>query len=526
MHVLFATPEVAPYTKTGGLADVARSLPPELKRLNVDISIITLLHGGLDAEELRLAERLLELKIEVDGETLGVKVYEGTTPDNIRIFFLSNEELFDRDPIYGPKKGEEYDDNGVRFGAFAKAVCEFVTQSATLIDVVHCNEWQTALVPVLMKEIEDYAENDKISQTVSLLTLHNLAYQGQFDEEVVAKLGLPEALASEDKLEIYDKINFLKGGIQYANAITTVSPTYAKEICQNDDFGAGLSEVLAKRSDDIHGIINGVDYGIWDPTTDPFIYAQYDAKRLNGKRQCKASLQRELGLPARPMVPVFGFIGRLVEQKGIDLISDTLDDMIDLGVQLVLLGEGEPHYEKALESWTNEFPKQVASRIAFDEELAHRVIAGCDCILLPSRYEPCGLVQLQALRYGSIPIARRTGGLADSIEQVEGTDGTGFLFERYHGDDLYDAMVHALDTYDHARTWRAIQLNAMQQKFSWRQSAKEYRELYRSLTGSGTESDDASKGRRATTPRRAVTRATTPRRATTLETARPTGTDE
>lgn len=481
MHVLFATSEVTPYTKTGGLADVARSLPAELKLLGVEVSIITPMHGGVDPQTHHLAERLTTLHVPVDGDRLEVKVFEGRTPDNVRIFFLSNERLFDRDPIYGPDGDTEYEDNGLRFGAFSAAVCEFMRVSAMPVDICHCNEWQTALVPVFLEE--RYADDDKLAGTMVLTTLHNVAYQGRFDRAVLERLGLGEELFHPDSLEFYGDVNYLKGGILYSDAITTVSPTYASEIRSSNAFGAGLEGVLSGRSEDLYGIVNGVDYALWDPSTDPQLYQRFDHERLNGKRQCKSVLQREMGLPIRPTVMTLGFIGRLVEQKGIDLISDCLDDLVDLGVQLMFLGTGERHYEKALRSWASEFPEQVSVRIAFDEALAHRLIGGLDAVMLPSRFEPCGLVQLYALRYGTVPIARATGGLVDTIEPVvgESIEGTGFLFEDFHADGLFDAVTRAHEVFNRARQWRVIQLNGMQRNFSWSRSARAYRDLYLEL---------------------------------------------
>lgn len=480
MHVLFATPEISPYTKTGGLADVARSLPAELKLLGVDVSIITPMHGGIDPSTHHLAERLTSLYVPIDGDRVEVKVFEGRTPNNVRIFFLSNERLFNRNPIYGPPGGE-YADNGLRFGAFSAAICEFMRVNAIPVDVCHCNEWQTSLVPVFLEE--RYADDDKLAGVMVLTTLHNVAYQGRYERGLLRRLGLGEELFHPDSLEFYGDLNFLKGGILYSDAITTVSPTYAREIRSRAEFGAGLEGVLAGRSEDLYGIVNGVDYSLWDPTTDAALYQRYDAERFNGKRQCKSALQREMGLPIRPAVMTLGFIGRLVEQKGVDIISDALDDLMDLGVQLMFLGTGERHYEMALRAWAEEFPDQVAARITFDDALAHRMIAGLDAVLMPSRFEPCGLVQLYALRYGTVPIARATGGLVDTIEPVigESTEGTGFLFEDFTADGLVDAVTRAQAAFQRARQWRVIQLNGMERDFSWARSARSYRDLYQEL---------------------------------------------
>lgn len=478
MNILFATSEVSPYSKTGGLADVSRSLPAELKRLGHDVSIVTPLYKNVDPNNHQLAERLTVLEVPTGDGTETVRILEGRTPENVRIFFLSHE-CFDRDPIYGPAGGGEYEDNGFRFGLFCRAVCELIGNVALPVDIIHCNDWQTGLIPVFLEE--KYATSEKLAGAVVVSTIHNLAYQGVFPKETLGKLGLPDSLFAPEHLEYYEKISFLKGGILYSDALTTVSEGYAKEIL-TEEYGAGLHGVLNRRKDDLTGIVNGVDYKTWDPETDPLIPVNYDKDHLNGKRRCKAALQTSMDLPLKPTTPLFAFVGRLAEQKGIDLISDLLDEMMYRKIQLVMVGEGESHYEAALQSWAEEFPEQVAVYVGFSEEMAHTVIAGADALLLPSRYEPCGLTQLYAMRYGTLPIARATGGLKDTIEGIEIEDenskGTGILFRDYDADSFFDGLMDGLDLFDQPRRWRASQIRAMGKNYSWRRSAEAYVELY------------------------------------------------
>ncbi|MFU8807015.1 MAG: glycogen synthase, partial [Bradymonadaceae bacterium] len=434
LHITFASSEVAPFSKTGGLGDVAASLPKALARRGHQVSVITPLYKHLDPEKMRLARRLNTLEVPRRSKSQNkaeAVVWEARTDSGVRVFFLENEEYFGRDGLYG-YDDRDFEDNAERFAFFSRAVVEHALQFSTPVDIIHCNDWHTALAPIYRNHY--YA--DELSDVATVITLHNLAFQGKFPKKAADATGLPKKYAGTSELLTEDgEINFLKGGLLHAHAITAVSPTYAKEI-RTADGGFGLHEVLEDRKDDLVGILNGADYSVWSPDIDRHIAVRYEEATLNGKRQNKARLQHEFGLPIRPTLPTLAMISRLTEQKGLDILIPALKKLLkgftdeQEGFQFVALGDGKNKYSVALEKLAKEYPKRVAFHPGYSEELAHRIQAGADIMLVPSKFEPCGLTQIYAMRYGTLPIVHATGGLADSVTDagIDGKEGSGFVF--------------------------------------------------------------------------------------------------
>jgi len=494
LDICFGTSEVVPYAKTGGLGDVAASLPKALAARGHRVTIVMPLYGHLDPEELRLSQRLHPLTVPRKAKSqkkVEARVWETRFASNVRLFFIDLPEYFDRPGLYG-YGGDEYDDNAERFAFFSRALVEFARQFSVPVDVLHCNDWHTALAPVYL----DQYYRDELPDVATVLTLHNAAYQGKFPPESLDDTGLPGGrFLKESQLLDGESINFLKGGIIHSDVVTTVSPTYAGELRQ-EGGGFGLHDVLADRGEDLVGILNGADYTVWSPSTDIYIPVRYDEDSLNGKRRNKAELQHGFGLPVRPVLPLLGFIGRLTEQKGLDILLpalrrrlETFDDEQD-GFQIVLLGEGEKKYEKAVEKLARDFPRRVAAHVGYSEEDAHQIVAGTDILLMPSHYEPCGLTQIYAMKYGTIPLVHSTGGLADTVTDADRDGGTGFVFDDYDAGALDDTIARATERYGHHRQWRPLMVRAMHQDFSWRQSALRYEELYHELAG--TQLDESA----------------------------------
>jgi starch synthase len=473
LKVLFCTPEATPFAKTGGLADVCGALPLALSRLGCEVRLILPAYLGIPATTLRASAKV---KVPL-GDVLheGV-IWEGALENGeVPVYFVDAPQFFHRPGLYG-EHGKDYPDNLSRFTFFSRAVLEFIRGLPWQPDLLHCHDWQTALIPVYLKTL--YLD----LRPRTILTIHNLAYQGVFPGEQFPLLGLPSALFTVDGLEFWGKVNLLKGGILFADVLTTVSPTYAREI-QTEEFGCGLEGVLRRRSRDLFGILNGVDYTTWDPAVDPYLPRNYTVEDLSGKAVCKRSLQEELGLEVDERAFLAGMVTRLVDQKGLDLVAEILERLFSRGGQFVLLGVGDPRYHELFSEMARRSPKQMAVRLTFDEALAHRIEAGADCFLMPSRYEPSGLNQLYSLRYGTVPVVRRTGGLADSIVDctpqtlADGT-ATGFVFERYDPEALWQAVERAMAVYQEPSLWRRLQEAGMRADFSWDRAARQYLRLY------------------------------------------------
>jgi starch synthase len=476
-RVLFAASEAAPLVKTGGLGDVCGSLPKALARLRQDVWLV--LPGySVVKEQMGNLSRVADISIQrVEGP---VGLLRGDFPgSSLPCLLVDIPAHFERSghPYVGPD-GADWPDNAQRFAAFARAVVALALDRAGLAwrpDVLHCHDWQTGLVPALL------AHEEKRPATV--FTLHNLAYQGRFPRDAFERLALPSRLWSPQGLEFYDELSFIKGGLVFADLLSTVSPTYAREIL-TPDLGYGLEGLLRHRSAQLSGILNGIDANVWNPATDPWLAATYDERRLAGKSLDKQALQTEMGLPPGPDVPLLGMIGRLVEQKGFDILISTLGDLMHEDLQCVILGSGEPRHEEALREAAHAYPDRVAARIGFDEGLAHRIEAGADLFLMPSRFEPCGLNQMYSLRYGTVPVVRRTGGLNDTVVDAtpdslaDGT-ATGFVFQEPDPRSLLSAVQRAIELYRQPPLWHQLMLTGMGLDFSWETSAWHYLLLYR-----------------------------------------------
>ncbi|MBI4355384.1 MAG: glycogen synthase GlgA [Candidatus Omnitrophica bacterium] len=478
MKILLCASEVAPLAKTGGLADVAGALPLALKALGHDVRVALPLYKMVKAKAAHLATRTNHLAIPLGTRSVEGGVVETRLPGTeIPVYLVDQPEFFDREQLY-QVDGRDYPDNLERFTFFARALLEALPGLGLLPDVIHANDWQTALLCAYLSTLYRHT----FPQTATVFTIHNLAYQGTFPREQFPLLGLTWDHFVPDRLEYYGKVCLLKAGLVYAQYLTTVSPTYAQEI-QTPEFGFGLEGVLQARKQDLVGIVNGIDPEEWNPATNRALAQSYTPQDLSGKVACKAALQREQHLPERADAPLIGMITRLTDQKGLDILAAALPQLLSWDCQLVILGTGDPKYHHLLEQAAQQHPKRLRLRIAFDPALAHRIEAGSDLFLMPSRFEPCGLNQMYSLRYGTVPIVRKTGGLADTIIDatrealVRGT-ATGFVFEAYTAEALLASVQRALATYRNRAVWRKLMETGMAQDFSWKRSAQAYVTLY------------------------------------------------
>jgi starch synthase len=476
MRVVMLASEVRPYAKTGGLADVIAALPRALASAGADVTVcIPGYRTALQTADHPPPSRTLHAPIGSRMERFDVC----PVPDaGMRVVLLRADRYFDRDGLYGD--GGDYGDNAERFAFFCRAALEWLRTEWPVPDVLHVHDWQAALAPAFLRaNPELYPE---LGALRTVVTIHNLAYQGRFGFDQWHQLNLDPRFFVPDFLEFYGGINFLKAGLLFAEGLTTVSPRYAGEI-QTTEFGEGLDGVLRARRDRLRGILNGVDYAVWNPATDPHIAAHFNAIDLDGKRRCKAALQAEVGLRVGD-APLLAIVSRLAEQKGFDLLTAALPDVLRASdATLLVLGSGEERYEHQLRVLARAFPRRVIVRIGFDEALAHRIEAGADVFLMPSRFEPCGLNQLYSLRYGTVPVVHAVGGLDDTVTELDPATqtGTGFKFVAYTVPALVDAVLRALATWRIPSTWRRLVLNGMTQDFSWERAAREYAECYRDL---------------------------------------------
>jgi starch synthase len=473
MDILFVSSEVAPWSKTGGLGDVASALPRALAARGHSVAVVSPRYGSVDPRAAGLVRA--DAAVRVRGEPTSVWVKKaGAT-----FYFVENERLFgSRRGLYSDG-GHDYPDNAERFTFLSRAALALPAAVGARTRIVHANDWQSGLVAYLLRH--EHAHDPALAGARTVFTIHNLAYQGVFPKEVVPHLGLPWDVFRHDAMEFFDRLSFMKAGLVFADALTTVSPTYAREIL-TPEGGFGLDALLRQRRADLHGILNGIDVKEWDPSTDPHLPAHFSARALAGKARCKAAVQRELGLPVRADVPLAVMVSRLAEQKGFDLVVAALPEVLARDVQVALLGSGERRYEEALARAAHDRPDRMVARIGFDEALAHRLEAGGDAFLMPSRFEPCGLNQMYSLRYGTVPVVRAVGGLEDTVDDYDGWNrGTGFKFREYTPAALLLATRRALDTWRDRRAWRGIVARGMAQDFSWERSAASYEALYRQL---------------------------------------------
>lgn len=479
MQIVFAASECVPFAKTGGLADVVGALPAELTQLGHRVTVYLPLYRGV-LEKLNKPKTVLaSLTIPFSFYNRFVRIVDGGLLEGVQFYFVDCPELFDREGLYGTPAGD-YPDNAERFGLFARAVLE-ASKQLGVPDVFHAHDWQAAMLPVYLRTT--YYFDPVLRKIPCVLTIHNAGYQGWFPPKTTEQLLLPWDVFTMDKLEHFDTFNFLKGGIVYSDAITTVSPTYAREI-QTAEFGFSLESIFQRRAADLHGILNGVDTSAWNPATDALIAAHYSARRLEGKRICRRDLLHAYALDSVPeTTPVVGIVSRLATQKGFDLIAAMIDDLVQEEMVLLVLGSGEPHYEKFFAETAEKYPEKIAVHIGYDNVLAHKIEAGADMFLMPSRYEPCGLNQIYSLLYGTPPIVRATGGLEDTVQEwnAETRTGTGFKFEGLDPQDLLAALRRAFVAFQDTASWQQLQRNGMAQDFRWKKPAKEYVSVYENV---------------------------------------------
>jgi starch synthase len=473
--------EALPFAKTGGLADVLGALPPALARLGWDVTVVIPRYRGVAAGTI-----VDTFPVTIGDYMQTIACHEAPLHDGARAVFVDCPDLYDRPALYNIDN-VDFPDNPLRFAMLVRAALEFATRGRKAPDVIHAHDWQAGLAPVYLKTM--YAAHPILRGTPSVLTIHNLAYQGACPADWLPRLDLPWRLFAIEELEFWGRISFLKGGINYADAVTTVSRTYAREI-QTPEFSFGFDGILRRRAADLSGILNGIDTKEWDPARDAFLPTPFDAAHLQGKADAKAQLLREYGLPsdARMLArPLIGMISRMVDQKGLDLLSALAADLPRLDATFVVLGTGDEWYQNLWISLAAAHPDRVAARIGFDERLAHLIEAGADMFLMPSRFEPCGLNQMYSLRYGTVPIVHAVGGLADTVQDVSeaatkpGRAGPGFVFRAYTPAALLGALKRALALFSNKSRWRAFQAAGMAADHSWDRSAREYVKIYERL---------------------------------------------
>ena len=476
MNVLIASPEVFPFIKTGGLADVTGSLPKALKKLGIDARVILPKHKGIEEQGFPLKYKNYKFSCPMSQAYVDGEIVE-TEYDGVTAYLVEKDDYYYRDYLYSTPDGD-YLDNAERFIFFSKSVLESIRVTGFVPDVLHCNDWESALAPVFLRTL--YKEDPVLRKIATLFTIHNLGYQGIFWQHDMHLLNMGWEYFTPDYLEFFGNINFLKGGIVFSDIINTVSRQYSREI-QTPEFGHGLDGILRTRKEDLYGIVNGIDYEEWSPERDPYIPANYSERDLENKKACKEALQEAFGLSAKNGPPLIGTISRLADQKGFDLIAASLEEMLSYGTQYVLLGTGERKYHDLFTELAKKFPKSFAVKVAYDNKLAHLIEAGADMFLMPSRYEPCGLNQLYSLRYGTVPIVRGVGGLEDTIRDYteEPIRGTGFKFYDYSGKAMLEAIQRALAVYGKRDAWPSLMRRCMGEDFSWERSASEYMGLYR-----------------------------------------------
>ncbi|MBI1870006.1 MAG: glycogen synthase GlgA [Chlamydiae bacterium] len=476
LKIVFAASEVHPFSKTGGLADVTGALPKALGELGHDVKIITPFYRS--TKKMNIDIRKFSKKIFVQ---LGDRVVEGDIAtakisENLEVLFIIKDEYYDRDEIYRTVQGD-YKDNAERFIFFSKAILATLEELDLKVDILHLHDWQTGLVSALLKTIE--SSNPFFTKSRTIFTVHNLAFQGLFWHYDMHMTNLPWEVFTPEGIEFYGKMNLLKAGLVYSDCLTTVSRKYSEEI-QTPEYGFGLEGVLLRRSKDLYGILNGVDYDEWSPEKDPEISSHYSLNRLAGKIECKKELLRLLNFNLPITTPLIGMISRLTDQKGFDILSEITDNLFSENVGLVLLGTGEEKCQKLFQEIAEKFPNKLKVKFDFDYPLSHQIEAGSDFFLMPSRFEPCGLNQIYSLKYGTIPIVRATGGLDDTIEDFnpQTLEGNGFKFKDYSPQTLLEKLKKALEIYRNPSLFQQIIKNAMKCDFSWNVSARQYEEVY------------------------------------------------
>ncbi len=480
LSVVMVTPEAAPFARTGGLGDVAGSLPAALSSRGLRTAVIMPYYQCIRESGIKAPVVVNGLSISLGADILVASVRKTRTPDGVDVYFLEREDLYDRPNLYSCPAGDYYD-NLQRFSFFCHAVLKTAVELDLRPDIIHCHDWQASLVAPLLAG--PYRNVKGLNNSRCIFTIHNIGYQGIFTGESLPVTGLSkETFFQVEGLEYWGKINLMKGGIVYSDAVTTVSPSYALEI-QTPRFGMGLEGVLRKRSGSLRGILNGIDYRVWNPAIDPLIPANYSAADMNGKLECKRSLMASSGLESSLNRPLIGIVSRLDRQKGLDLVAEAVDSLLELDTALVILGTGDREIQDRLEHAAARMPRRMAFTATFNDELAHRIIAGSDILLVPSLYEPCGLTQIYALKYGTVPVVCAVGGLEDTI--IDAGDfqncGNGFKFKQHDAPSLLNAVKRAVEVFDQPKEWQKIVATAMASDFSWNKSAEQYLALYHAM---------------------------------------------
>lgn len=484
--IWYVASEVSPFAKTGGLGDVTGAFPKELKNKNHEVRVIMPKYKTINERKYILREviRLKDIPVTINGITKTINVKSAFLPDSkVQIYFIEIPEFFGRNGIYTDQAtGKDFEDNAQRFAYFCKGALETLKILSWRPDIIHCNDWQSALVPIYLKTL--YQDDEFLGGIKSVYTIHNLAYQGIFDKSLAPALDLDENLISDDQTVGHNgQINLMKGAIKNADWVTTVSKTYAAEISSDEKFGYGLQNFLKEKKNKFTGIVNGVDYNVWSPETDKFIPFKFSSEKMEGKEQNKQAVLTRVNIPYDPKVPVLGMISRVVEQKGYKILLEAMDELMALDVQVIILGTGDKELEKELKKYQTKYSGKISINAAFDETLAHMVEAGSDMFLMPSAFEPCGMNQMYSLKYGTLPIVYKTGGLADTISEIniEDKTGNGIMFDKFTGKELLRAIKRALKYYKKTEVWQELRLRLMEQDFSWEKPAQEFLEIYNTL---------------------------------------------
>jgi starch synthase len=482
MHIAFAASECVPFSKTGGLADVVGALPRALAALGHQVSVYVPRYRQTKLTDPETVDRSITIPFDDKYRFCSVVTASTNAPAGVRFYFVDYPPYFDREGLYGTPAGD-YPDNAERYALFSRAVLEASKINPFGVpQVFHCHDWQSALVPVMLRTL--YAEDPAFRDVATVFTIHNMGYQGLFPSDTLPLLMLPWDLLTMSKMEFFGQVNFLKGALVHADYVTTVSKKYSQEI-QTTEYGFGLEGVLRNRAATVTGILNGVDYEEWSPLTDKFTVAKYSPQDLAGKQQCKKDLLETFGISSagaksNSKLPVIGIVSRFAAQKGFDLIAQIMDRLAREEMIMVVLGSGDKAYEEMFQRLNKQFPNKIAAEVAFDNAIAHKIEAGADMFLMPSRYEPCGLNQIYSLKYGTVPIVRATGGLDDTIESWDARTGkgTGFKFHDYTGEALLATIKQALLAYQDPSSWQTLMRNGMSRDFSWGASAREYGKIY------------------------------------------------
>ncbi len=475
LKVIYVSSEVSPYAKSGELAEVASSLPKYLSSLGMEISLFMPKYRRPEIESLTMELAMRDLLVPVGEQKVKASIYK-SEQGKFDIYFVDNPIYFWRDNIYGVGEGE-YLDNDERFIFFNRAVLEFMLKAEMPADIIHCNSWPTALIPVLLRTL--YAHKAHFKKTATVFTLHNIAYQGEFPPESLALTGLSWNYFNPQQLSLNGKFNFLKAGVIFSDILTTVSSAYKREIL-TEKHGFGLERILKNRKDIFFSIRNGIDCEVWNPATDPYLAVNYSASKLEGKTECKLDLIKEFGLSISPQTPLMGIVSYLSSQKGFDILLEALPELMGMDIGLVILGKGDEKYENLLANIHKEYPEKIGIKFEVNPALTHKVVAGADIFLIPSLYEPCGLNQLCSFRYGTVPLARATGGLGETVKRFRpaAMKGNGFVFKDYSSQALVKALKEALSCYEKPELWQKIMEAGLQENVSWESAALKYAKLY------------------------------------------------